>query len=215
MADRRDDVRRAYDAIAEEYVALRDDEPPELSMLDDLLADLPPDARVLDAGCGSGDPAAAHVADRVDVTGLDFSARQLELAADPVPSASLVQGDMTALPFRDGAFDALYSLYAVIHVPRERHRECFAEFRRVLRAGAPLLLSVGGDDWSGSNDDWMGLGAELHWDVPGVDRTADLLADVGFTVEDRRTVADDVSEEDSEAVFVRARATSSGGRNRR
>ena len=206
MTDRRDDVRRAYDAIAEGYAALRDDEPPELSMLDDLLAELPPEARVLDAGCGSGAPAAAHVADRVDVTGLDFSATQLELAADRVPRASLVQGDVTALPFQDDAFDALYSLYAVIHVPWDRHRDCLSEFRRVLRDGAPLLLSVGGDDWSGSNEDWMGLGAELHWDVPGVDRTVDLLEDVGFAVEDRRTVDDDVSEEDSDAVFVRARA---------
>lgn len=204
--DHRNDVRRAYDAIAEEYVALRSDEPPELSMLDDLLEGLGPAARVLDAGCGSGDPAAAHVADRVDVTGLDFSGAQLDLAADRVPSASLVRGDMTALPFRDGAFDALYSLYAVIHVPRERHRECFAEFRRVVRDGAPVLLSVGGDDWSGSNDDWMGLGAALYWDVPGVDRTVDLLEDAGFDVESVGTVEDDVSEEDSEAAFVRARA---------
>lgn len=204
MVDRRDDVRRAYDVIAEGYVALRGDDPPELSMLDDLLEELAPDARVLDAGCGNGDPAAAHVADRVDVIGLDFSGRQLELAADRVPPAWLVRGDMTALPFSDGAFDALYSLYAVIHVPWERHRDCLAEFRRVLREGAPLLLSVGGDDWSGSNDDWMGLGAELHWDVPGVDRTVDLLEDVGFEVEEFATVEDDVSEEDAEAAFVRA-----------
>lgn len=208
MTDRRDDVRRAYDAIAEGYAALRDDDPPELSMLDDLLAELPADARVLDAGCGSGAPAAAHVADRVEVTGLDFSGRQLELAADRVPRASLVRGDLTALPFRTDTLDALYSLYAVIHVPWDRHRNCLAEFRRVLREDAPLLLSVGGDDWSGSNDDWMGLGAELHWDVPGVDRTVELLEDVGFTVEATWTVEDDVSEEDSEAVFVRARAAS-------
>ena len=206
MVDRRDDVRRAYDAIAEEYVSLRSDDPPELSMLDDLLEGLPPGARVLDAGCGSGDPVAAHVADRASVTGLDFSRGQLELAADRVPSASLVQGDVTALPFRDGAFDALYSLYAVIHVPRERHRACFAEFRRVLCDGAPVLVSVGGSDWEGSNDDWMGLGAELHWAVPGVDRTVELLEDVGFEVVGVTTVEDDVSEEDGEAVFVRARA---------
>jgi SAM-dependent methyltransferase len=62
MADRRDEVRDAYDAIAEEYEALRDDDPPELALLDALLAGLPPDTRVLDDGCGSGTPAAVHVA---------------------------------------------------------------------------------------------------------------------------------------------------------
>ena len=206
MVDRRRAVRDAYDAIAEEYEALRDDDPPELSLLDELVAGLPADARVLDAGCGSGDPAAAHVADRVEVTGLDFSRGQLELAGERVPEASLVAGDMTALPFADGAFDALYSLYAVIHVPRERHRACFAEFRRVLRSGAPLLVTVGHDDWEGANDNWMGLGAEMHWEIPGLERTSELLADVGFELRGRESVVDDVSEEEGEKLFVRARA---------
>jgi ubiquinone/menaquinone biosynthesis C-methylase UbiE len=205
MVDRRD-VRDAYDDIAAEYETLRDDVPAELSMLDDLVDPLPSDARVLDAGCGSGVPAAAHVADRVAVTGLDFSERQLTLAADRVPGASLVRGDMTELPFADGTFDALYSLYAVIHVPRARHRACFAEFRRVLRTGAPVLVTVGTDDWAGSNDDWMGLGAEMHWEIPGLERTADLLEDVGFELEGHEVVADDVSEEEGVQAFVRARA---------
>jgi SAM-dependent methyltransferase len=107
------------------------------------------------------------------VTGLDFSRRQLELAAERVPGAWLVAGDLTALPFADGAFDALYSLNAVIHVPRERHRGCFAEFRRVLRTDAPLLATVGHDDWVGTNDDWMGLGAEMHWEIPGLERATE------------------------------------------
>ena len=206
MTDHRDEVRRAYDAIAEGYEELRSDDPAELSMLDDLLAELDGDARVLDAGCGSGIPAAAHVADRVSVTGLDFSARQLSLADERVPDATLVQGDMTALPFRDDAFDALYSLYAVIHVPWERHRDCFAEFRRVLRDGAPVVVTVGTEDWTGANDDWMDLGAAMHWDIPGLERTAELFEDVGFELEGREVVVDDVSEEEGVKAFVRARA---------
>ena len=206
MVERRAAVRDAYDAIAEGYDACRDDDPPELSLLEDLVDPLPADARVLDAGCGSGDPAAAALADRVRVTGLDFSRRQLELAAERAPGASLVQGDLTELPFAGGTFDALYSLYAVIHVPRERHRACFAEFRRVVREGAPLLVTVGHRDWHGTNDDWMGLGAEMHWEIPGLERTADILADVGFELEGHESVADGVSEEDGEKLFVRARA---------
>jgi SAM-dependent methyltransferase len=140
------------------------------------------------------------------VTGLDFSRRQLELAAERVPGAWLVAGDLTALPFADGAFDALYSLNAVIHVPRERHRGCFAEFRRVLRTDAPLLATVGHDDWVGTNDDWMGLGAEMHWEIPGLERATELLSAAGFDVLGHEAVADDVSEEDGEKLFVRARA---------
>lgn len=206
MVDRREEIRDAYDEIAGEYEALRDHDPAELSMLEDLVAPLPADARVLDAGCGSGVPAMASLAERVGVTGLDFSAAQLALASERIPGASLVQGDMTDLPFADATFDALYSLYAVVHVPREQHRACFAEFRRVVSEGAPVLVTVGTDGWTGSNDDWMGLGAEMHWDVPGLERTADLVEAVGFELEGHEVVADGVSEEDGEKAFVRARA---------
>lgn len=206
MTDRRSEVRDAYDDIAAPYTAERSESPPELSMLCDLFSDLPPDAHVLDAGCGAGDPVAAFLVERFAVTGLDFSTVQLALARDRVPDATLVLGDMTALPFEDGTFDGLCSIYAVIHVPRERHRDCFAEFRRVLRPGAPLLLTVGTTEWTGSTEDWMGLGAKMHWDVPGRDRTTDCLEAVGFQVEACDAIPDDVSEDDGEKLFVRARA---------
>lgn len=210
MEDPRREIRDAYDAIAAEYTADRAESPPELEAVADVLEGLPAGGRVLDAGCGAGDPVTAALADRVETVGLDFSGGQLALAAERAPAAALVCGEMTRLPFADDSFDAVFSVYAVVHVPWEHHRRCFAAFHRVLRPGGEALLTVGTTDWSGTNDDWMGYGEPMHWEIPGEERTTDLLAAVGFDVEESFVVEDDVGEESGVKLFVRARATAAG-----
>lgn len=197
MTDR-EQVRDAYDEIAETYDDQRDDDPPETGVLDSFLDCLPDDPRVLDAGCGSGEPITDRLSRVATVAGLDFSRSQLELAAERLPRTPLVQGDLTALPFRDDAFDGLVSAYAVIHVPWEEHGTVFGEFHRVLRPSAPLLVSVGSDDWEGSTEDWLGGSAEMQWSQPGPDRTTTLLGSAGFTITETHAVADTLADEDEE-----------------
>lgn len=207
MTDRRREVRDAYDEIADGHDELRADSFPERELVADLRADLDDGARVLDAGCGAGEPVGTFLDDRCRVVGLDASRAQLDLAAERLPAAPLVQGDLTALPFASDAFDALCAIYSVIHVPEEFHRDCFAEFHRVCRDGAPALVTVGETDWTGSDEDWMGLGAAMHWEVPGVERATDVLEAVGFAVEDCEVVPDSVAEDDDATkAFLRARA---------
>lgn len=219
MTDERRAVRRAYDALDREYVDQREDSFAERQVLEEFVYETSVgvadrntatggDGRphVLDAGCGAGDPVAAFLADRVRVTGLDFSRSQLRLASDRTPGAALVQGDLTALPFSDGVFDGLCAVYSVIHVPSEHHERCFAEFHRVCRPDAPVVVTVGATDWTGSQDDWLGSGVEMHWDIPGVERATSLLEDAGFDVSGHELVTDPVAEEDGEQAFVRARA---------
>lgn len=205
MADR-NDIRDAYDDIAEGYDDNRSDDPGELEAVKTFAADLAPDAHVLDAGCGAADPVTTYLDARVRTTGLDFSRGQLALAADRVQDAALVQGDMTSLPFPDDTFDGMVSMFAVIHVPSEEHARVFEEFGRVLRPGSPALVTVGSEDWRGENADWMGLGREMQWDIPGLERARDLLAEVGFAVEDVSVYEDDVSEAEGSWPVLSVRA---------
>src|SRR5438045_5242602 len=61
---------------------------------------------VLDACCGTGDLAIADVRAGGRVTGLDFSERMLDRARGKAPELDWVTGDVLALPFPDGSFDA-------------------------------------------------------------------------------------------------------------
>jgi SAM-dependent methyltransferase len=192
--------------MADTYDDRRADEPPETPLLETFVDRLPADAHVLDAGCGGAEPITRRLASEVRVTGLDFSRAQVAMAIDRLPETGFVQGDLTALPFPGEGFDGVISAFAVIHVPWDEHATVFEEFHRVLRPSAPLLVSVGSDDWEGSTDDWLGSGTEMHWSQPGPDRTTALLQDAGFTVDGTDRVADTIGDEEGAKVFVWAQA---------
>ena len=99
--------------------------------------------RVLDAACGTGDLAIADLkAGAGRVTGLDFSAAMLARARKKTvqrPDAvEWVQGDMLALPFADGTFDAATVGFGVRNVADLELG--LRELRRVLRPGGRLAI---------------------------------------------------------------------------
>jgi len=93
----RNDVRQAWDAVAETYASRRDPDGSDAALIDDLLDELPSDPAVLDVGCGDGARTLANLPS--GSVGLDVSRRGLELATSEVPDARLVQGDLSTLPF--------------------------------------------------------------------------------------------------------------------
>ncbi len=191
--------------MAARYRDARSENFREVDLLDDLGVRLRPGARILDAGCGSGTPGLRRADGGRGVVGLDFSREQLRLARDAAPGAALAQGDVTALPFGDGAFDAVCAFHSVIHVPTDEHPAVLREFARALRSGGWLLFSTGEGAWEGSNPDWLGGGVEMRWSFPGLDATLDALSEAGFAVETRRIVEDELGDDGGAFTFVLAR----------
>jgi demethylmenaquinone methyltransferase/2-methoxy-6-polyprenyl-1,4-benzoquinol methylase len=95
-----------------------------------------PGDRVLDACCGTGDLAVAARKAGGVVTGLDFSERMLERGRKKSAEVEWVQGDMLALPFEDGAFDAATVGFGVRNL--DDLERGLGELRRVLRTGGRL-----------------------------------------------------------------------------
>jgi SAM-dependent methyltransferase len=199
-------VRRGYDEIAETYAADREEDGPEREILARFIGELPDSARVLDAGCGGGTPVLADLSASATAVGADISRTQLDLAADAVPDAALAQGDLAALPFRDGAFDAVTAYHSLIHIPRDQHRTVVDEFARVLADGGRVLLSEGTEGWRGTNPDWLGAGVQMEWHIAGADATREHLRSAGFTVEAERNAADSLDDgNDARWAFLAAR----------
>jgi demethylmenaquinone methyltransferase/2-methoxy-6-polyprenyl-1,4-benzoquinol methylase len=99
--------------------------------------------RVLDAACGTGDLALADLkAGAARVTGLDFSAAMLARArrktGSRIDALEWVEGDMLALPFADGTFDAATVGFGVRNVADLELG--LRELRRVLRPGGRLAI---------------------------------------------------------------------------
>ena len=175
-------VRSGYDRISEAYRpdAFDLDGTWYATALDALAGVVVPGSRVLDLGCGCGVPVAAALSRRHHLTGVDLSARQIERARRLVPRATFLQADMTSIAFRDDAFDAIVSLWAIIHVPVGEQPALFDAIARWLRPGGTLLVTVGGGAWTGVEDDWFG--APMYWSHGDRNAYAAALAVRGFTI---------------------------------
>jgi demethylmenaquinone methyltransferase/2-methoxy-6-polyprenyl-1,4-benzoquinol methylase len=98
-----------------------------------------PGDRVLDACCGTGDLAiAARKAGGEEITGLDFAPRMLERARRKSAAIDWVEGDLLALPFEDGSFEAATVGFGVRNVADLGR--ALAELRRVLVPGGRVAI---------------------------------------------------------------------------
>ena len=95
-----------------------------------------PGDRVLDACCGTGDLALADERAGGQVTGLDFSERMIKRAREKSQTIEWVIGDATALPFKDGSFDAVTVGFGIRNVPDLEAG--LRELARVLRPGGRI-----------------------------------------------------------------------------
>jgi Methylase involved in ubiquinone/menaquinone biosynthesis len=192
------DVQAAWDDVAAAYADARDPDGPETALIDDLLAELPPDPTVLDVGCGDGARTLANLPR--DAVGVDFSRAGLELAADDGLEGRLAQGDMVSLPVETDSVDGITAYFAVFHVDRDRHAEVYEEFARVLRPGGWVVATLPGGRYETVRRGWMG--GEMFFSTPGREATLSKLRAAGFD-EIRTEISNDPLGSSTEFVFAR------------
>jgi SAM-dependent methyltransferase len=176
-------VREGYDAIAERYHQSRETkEDLNVAWLDGLRHLLPPEGRVVDLGCGAGVPISRYFAKRgYQVEGFDLSRAMIELARSEVPEADFTVASMEDLDFEAGSVDLVVSFFAIIHVPRVRHRELFSRIYGWLRPGGAALLSLGANDNPDQTEEsWHG--ARMKWSHFDDVANLKMLEEAGLTI---------------------------------
>jgi SAM-dependent methyltransferase len=183
MSDARTElVAAGYDAMADTWEdwSSRVTDDPRHEWLGELLAVLPPAARVVELGCGNGTRETRELAARTRLTGVDLSVEQLRRARERVPNAAFVHGDLTSIEFEAGSLDAVASFYVFNHVPRELLAPPLARIRSWLVSGGWLLAAFG----TGDETEWFGdfLGAPSFFSSFPPTVNAELVRDAGFAV---------------------------------
>ena len=153
------------------------------------LMNIPPDARVLDVGCGSGwaSRLMAAKARNGRVVGIDISDEMVTLAADTSKQFSNVVfrvASAEALPFGDGEFThafSMESLYYYANVPA-----ALKEIRRVLASGGVFVTVVDLYQENEPSHQWVeDLKVPVH--LLSIAEYRSLFEDAGFVnVQDRR-----------------------------
>jgi SAM-dependent methyltransferase len=101
--------------------------------------------RVLDLGCGCGRVLRflADDAPGVRFAGSDISAEAIEWDRANLPFARFeVNGPQPPLPFEDGAFDLVVAISVLTHLTEALQLAWLAEWKRVLRPGGLLLVTL-------------------------------------------------------------------------
>jgi SAM-dependent methyltransferase len=101
-----------------------------------------PPARVVDLGCGHGRHAGPLTASGYEVTGVDLSRECALRTRERFPAVQVHHGDMAALPFPTGYFDASYSIYSSIGEHGHSIASALSEAARITRVGGTLIVDV-------------------------------------------------------------------------
>ena len=120
-------------------------------------------ARALDAGAGSGVAGDALRARGARVVAAD---REFDMASYGARPA--VTADVTALPFRSGAFDVVVAAFVVNHLPDPAAG--LTELRRVTRPGGAVLASTFSVERAAAKGAVDGVAAAYGFVAPAVVR---------------------------------------------
>ena len=178
-------MRAGYEAIGSRYQTFRDDFG-GIDWLAKFRELLPRQARVLDAGCGTGAPTSTFlVGSGCEVVGIDVSSTMVELASTNVPGARFQVMDLLDMDMGPCSFDGIVSTYVIIHIPRENHPEVFRRFHRTLAPGGIILVTMGAIECEGVGEL---LGTRLYWSHYDREGSLRTIEEAGFDVIEEEVV---------------------------
>ena len=141
-----DAVRRSYDAVADNYVAMGmgdlTAEPWLRAALDAFAEQVRDVGPVLDAGCGPGQVSAYLHARGVDVRGIDLSPRMVEHARRRHPGISFEAVSVTEVDVAPASLGGVLGWWSWFNLPRPALRQVVAHMALALRPGGQLLLGT-------------------------------------------------------------------------
>jgi SAM-dependent methyltransferase len=178
-------LAEGHDRIAERYAqwgqhnTVDEVRPRYVSLL---LDQLPEGVDVLEFGCGGGGSTTRQLAERFALTGVDLSARQIELARQNLPEATFIHADMTKLELPPASFDAVVALYSLTHLPYSDLPGVLLKIGSWLRPGGLLLATIGARSDPGTVEpNW--LGAPMYFSGYGVEENCRYVEQAGLTIE--------------------------------
>ena len=138
-----EDILPTYERVAGDFSRQRDQSLFERRWLDRMLSVTPPPRRVLDLGCGSGNPIARYMIDRrSQVTAVDGAASMVALFRQNQPQATAVLADMRGLDLGK-PFDAILAWNSFFHLSPDDQRAMFAIFAAHAAPRAAVMFTAG------------------------------------------------------------------------
>lgn len=151
MSSCKDSVYQSYDKISKWYDEHRSRDLFEKTWLDVTISYLTSGAKILDLGCGMGEPISRYFIEKgFCLTGVDGSKKLLDLAIQRFPQANFICADMREIKLNQ-KFDLIITWHSFFHLTQDNQRLMFRTFSDHLNIDGILLFTTGpaaGEIWS-------------------------------------------------------------------
>ncbi|MCG8633517.1 MAG: class I SAM-dependent methyltransferase [Desulfobacterales bacterium] len=174
-------LKAEYDLIVEQWCRMRQALPPEDGRLfNEFIAVLSRGARVLDLGCGSGNPIGKQLVEAgFRLTGVDRSAKLLAKARSSLPDTEFIRSDIEDYSIKE-RYDGVVLWDALFHLPRQVHPPVLEKIYACLSPGGYLILSSGGCDKNIPPFTDQMFGVDFYYDALPPEKLVDTCKSLGF-----------------------------------
>jgi trans-aconitate methyltransferase len=157
-SNNKDNVYKSYDKMFNWFDEHRSRDLFEQPYLDLAISYLKPKAKILDLGCGMGEPIGKYFIDKgYQLTGIDGSSKLIDLAKNRFPKGQFMVGDMREINLSE-KFDLVIAWNSFFHLSKDDQRLMFKIFEEHLNSGGILMFTSGpseGEVWSDNGGEML------------------------------------------------------------
>jgi cyclopropane fatty-acyl-phospholipid synthase-like methyltransferase len=143
--------------------------------------------RVLDVGCGAGVKSKYLLSKSLEVIGIDFSEKFIEIAAKEVPEAKFLLLDMKDINMLGIKFDGIFAQASLLHIAKKDVVDVLFKFVESLAPDGCLYIAVKGLREGGKEEETIeendyGYKYERFFSFYTMDELKKYLSDLGLNV---------------------------------
>jgi ubiquinone/menaquinone biosynthesis C-methylase UbiE len=180
-------TRKSYQETAEEFAHNVADLAP-LESIERFIKFLPPKAKIIDIGCGSGRDAKRFTEKNVSVVGIDFCMNLLEIAKATAPLAHFQMMDIENISFPAASFEGAWAACSLLHVPKKNFPLVLERIRTILKKNGYFYLTLKKGSGEGLETDLRYGHYDKFWSFYEEDELKKILQTAKFNILDCCTV---------------------------
>ncbi|MBN1792796.1 class I SAM-dependent methyltransferase [Candidatus Woesearchaeota archaeon] len=159
--------------------------------------------KILDLGCGNGEPASKYLEIRgYDVVGVDFSKKSIAEAHKNVPGAMFLLEDMRDLELEPESYDGICALFSLSHLKKKDIEKMTKKIHEALKDDGAMLLAVTEGDYDGKK---KLLGEEIYLKEFSEDELRILLHEFDITLFEKREFKPEEGEPETQIFMIAAK----------
>lgn len=141
--EKRNNVKKDYDLIAEQYGKDFGTFIEDLDVYEEFEKELPAGATILDLGAGTGRSYSYFSKKGYNYIGLDFSPKMREEAFKIHGEFPYILDDMVNIKkyFKDNSVDAVFAVYSLFHLPQEDLKRVLSDIYDILKEDGVFLFT--------------------------------------------------------------------------